>query len=193
MDDLAGRVARNLRSLRAGRGLTQAQAARAAGVPRATWAHLESGAANPTLAVIHRAAVALHVSIEELIAEPRAAVELYPRGRLPERIRGSVTVRQLLPDPIPGMAIERLELPAGATMVGTPHTPGTREYLACEAGTIVLAAAGERFTLGPGDVLAFRGDQRHSYHNPGRGPAVGYSAVLLVGAVSGFTPPRPAP
>jgi hypothetical protein len=25
----------------------------------------------------------------------------------------------------------------------------------------------------------FRGDQRHSYTNPGRAPAVGYSVVLL--------------
>ncbi|HSB60948.1 MAG TPA: DNA-binding protein, partial [Vicinamibacteria bacterium] len=33
--------------------------------------------------------------------------------------------------------------------------------------------------LGPGDVLVFRGDQRHSYTNPGARPAVGYSVVLL--------------
>ena len=58
--------------------------------------------------------------------------------------------------------------------------PGTREYLACEAGTIVLAAAGERWTLRAGDVVVFRGDQRHSYANPGAAIAVGYSVVLLV-------------
>ena len=58
--------------------------------------------------------------------------------------------------------------------------PGTREYLACEAGTIVLAAAGERWTLRAGDVVVFRGDQRHSYVNPGAAIAVGYSVVLLV-------------
>src|SRR5262250_3130268 len=63
--ELADRVAANVRHLRAGRGLTQAQAAAAAGLPRATWAHLESGGANPTLQVIHRAAQALQVSIEE--------------------------------------------------------------------------------------------------------------------------------
>ncbi len=35
------------------------------------------------------------------------------------------------------------------------HTPGTREYLACETGVIVLMAAGEQFELAPGDVVAF--------------------------------------
>jgi alkylated DNA repair dioxygenase AlkB len=40
-------------------------------------------------------------------------------------------------------------------------------------------ASGERFTLQQGDVVAFRGDQRHSYENPGARIAVGYSAVLL--------------
>src|SRR6266404_4937901 len=62
----------------------------------------------------------------------------------------------------------------------TRRMPGTREYLACEAGTIVLAAAGERWTLRAGDVVVFRGDQRHSYANPGTVIAVGYSVVLLV-------------
>jgi quercetin dioxygenase-like cupin family protein len=57
--------------------------------------------------------------------------------------------------------------------------PGTREYLTCESGQIVLSVAGESFTLGPGEVVVFRGDQRHSYHNPGPRSAVGYSVVLL--------------
>lgn len=184
--ELAGRVAANVRHLRAGRGMTQAQAATAAGLPRATWAHLESGDANPTLQVIHRAATALQVSIEELIAAPRAAVELFAAGSLPARSRGAVTIRQLLPDPLPGMALERMELPPRASFAGVPHTPGTKEYLACESGSIILGVAGRKFTLGAGDVVAFLGDQRHSYANPGRQVAVGYSAILLVGNVSGF-------
>ncbi|MEZ4247936.1 MAG: cupin domain-containing protein [Polyangiales bacterium] len=63
---------------------------------------------------------------------------------------------------------------------GTPHTPGTREYLACERGRIELVASGTRYVLEPGDVVAFRGDQKHSYANPGKSTAVGYSVVLLV-------------
>ncbi len=74
---------------------------------------------------------------------------------------------------------DRIELPPGGRMAGVPHTPGTREYLTCEAGEIELVAAGERWLLRPGDVVAFRGDQRHSYANPGARPAIAYSVVVL--------------
>jgi transcriptional regulator with XRE-family HTH domain len=190
--DVAGRLATNIAQLREGRGLTQQQMARVAGVPRATWAHLESGQANPTLAVLNRAAAALQVTIEELIRAPRPAVKHFPASAVPIKMRGLVAVRKLLPDPIPGMEIDRMELPAGARLVGIPHVPGTTEYLTCERGEIVLVAAGESWRLAPGDVVVFRGDQKHSYANPvrtpeGNGPklrpadrvAVGYSVVVL--------------
>jgi len=179
MDPLAGHLASNVKQLRDTRGATQQQMAKLAGVPRATWANLESGAANPTLSVLHRVAGALQVSLEELLAAPRASSRFHPRGSLPVRTRGPVTLRQLLPDPIPGTEISRMELSPLARLTGIPHTPGTREYLTCDSGQIALYVAGEEWLLGPGDVVSFRGDQRHSYANPGRGPAVGYSVVLL--------------
>jgi transcriptional regulator with XRE-family HTH domain len=173
-------LAQNLRHLREAQGLTQLQIARRAGVPRATWANLESGDANPTLAVLQKVALALQVSVEELISAPRSTTRHYPAGSLPLRKQGTVQVRKLLPDPLPGMGIERMALPARARLVGVPHHPGTREYLTCEQGEIELFVAGERWTLAPGDVVTFRGDQRHSYSNPAaRGEAVGYSVILF--------------
>jgi quercetin dioxygenase-like cupin family protein len=153
--------------------------AKSAGVPRATWALLESGGANPTLSVLSAAAGALSVSLEELVGTPRASAKLFAQGSLPSRKRGAATVRSLLPDPLPGTQIERIELPRGARLVGVPHTPGTREYLTCEAGDIEVVASGETYRVAAGDVLVFRGDQRHSYVNAGQGTAVGYSVVLL--------------
>lgn len=178
-DELSSRLGRNIRELRQGRGLTQQQMAKLSGLPRATWANLESGAANPTLAVLHAVAMAFQVSLEEIVAEPRASARLYRKGTLPTRMRGNVKVSSLLPDKVPGMQIERLELPVGARMVGVPHTAGTREYLSCEAGELELVASGEAFQMQEGDVVVFRGDQRHSYVNRGRRPAIGYSVVML--------------
>jgi hypothetical protein len=43
----------------------------------------------------------------------------------------------------------------------------------------IVVVAGEPWTVGPGDVLVFRGDQRHSYRNVSKETAVGYSVVLL--------------
>jgi len=179
MDSLAGHLAANVRQLRDGRRMTQQQMARLSGLPRATWSNLESGSANPTLAVLHRVADALQVSLEELLAAPRTASRFHPRGSLPQRTRSDVTVRQLLPDPIPGSEIGRMEFPPLARLTGIPHTPGTREYLTCESGRIELVVAGEKWLLEPGDVVSFRADQRHSYANPARTSAVGYSVVLL--------------
>jgi len=159
--------------------MTQQQLARLCGMPRATWSNLESGVANPTLSVLHKVAVALQIPVEELIGRPPSTTRHHPRSSLPVRMQGVVAVRKLLPDRIPGVMIERMELPAGSRLVGTPHTQGTREYLTCEAGTLALFAGGETWTLAEGDVVTFRGDQRHSYQNPGKGVAVGYSVVLL--------------
>lgn len=178
-DAISARLGENVRALRLARGMTQGQLAARAGIPRQTWANLETGASNPTLAVLHRVSVALQVSLEELIAAPRTGTRRYPRDTLPTRRRGDATVRKLLPDPIPGAEIDRIELPPGGRMVGVPHTAGTREFLSCERGSLVLTASGETHSLEAGDLVVFRGDQRHAYANPGRAVAVGWSVVLL--------------
>jgi transcriptional regulator with XRE-family HTH domain len=177
--DLGARLARNIRELRTARGLTQQQMAKASNMPRATWANLESGDANPTLQVLHRVAIALQIQLEELVAPQRIDGQLYPKGTLPARRRGDVTVQSLLPDKVPGVVIERMDIPPKARLIGIPHTRGTREYLTCEAGEIELVASGRSFKLSEGDVVAFAGDQRHSYGNPGTRAAVGYSVVML--------------
>ncbi len=179
MDDVADHLGNNIRQLREARGLTQQQIAKVAGVPRPTWANLESGAANPTLAVLIKVASALQVSLEELISPPRTTSKFYAAASLPTRQRGKVTVRRLLPEAIAGLEIERMELPPGASMSGIPHTPGTREYLTCEAGEIELSESGRVWKLGPGDVVVFRGDQSHGYRNPGARAAIAYSVITL--------------
>ena len=173
------RLAANLRQLREARGLTQAQAAKLAGLPRPTWTTLESGSANPTLGVLVRAASALHLSLEELVGPPRETGRIYRAESLRQRRRGATSVRDLLPEKIAGMELERLELPRGAVMNGIPHTPGTREYLACERGRIELSTDGQAFALEAGDVVVFHGDHRHAYRNAGAETAVGYSVVVM--------------
>ena len=124
--------------------------------------------------------MALQVPIDELIGSERSDAEFYPKNKIPTVVRTGVELRKLLPDTIPGVLIDRMEFPPHSTLVGIPHTPGTREYLACEAGRIILAAGGKKWELEAGDVVAFRGDQRHSYRNPTVGTAIGYSVVMFV-------------
>jgi transcriptional regulator with XRE-family HTH domain len=178
MDDrLPDNLANNIRMLREARGMTQQQMSKISSVPRPTWANLESGSANPTVAVLVKVANALQVRVEELLGAPKAAAQFYAAAALPVRKRGKVLVRRLLPESMPGLDLERMELPPGASMAGVPHTPGTREYLTCESGQVELSAAGESWLLNEGDVVVFRGDQKHGYRNPGRARAVAYSVI----------------
>src|SRR5687767_4168330 len=107
-------LADNIKALREARGLSQQQIAKIATVPRATWTHLESGGANPTLAVLIKVANALQVRLDELLAPPRQTARFLKASELPTRNRGTVGIRKLLPEPLPGLDLERMVLPAGA-------------------------------------------------------------------------------
>ncbi len=176
-------LADNLRRLRETRGLSQQRMAQLSGIPRPTWTSVESGSAHPTLAGLSRAAAALQASIEELIGPPRTAAQLLRADDVTVRRRQGARLRPLLPESIPGLEISRMELQPAGQMAGVPHTPGTREYLTCERGRVDLVVAGERWRLGPGDALVFRGDQRHTYRNPdGRALAIAISVVCFAPA-----------
>jgi transcriptional regulator with XRE-family HTH domain len=166
-DPLAQNLASNVRRLREERGLSQQQMADLSGVPRPTWANLESGDANPTIGVLTRVADALQVGVEDLLRSQHSIVH-YPARSLPERSAGKVHVRKLMPGGQPGMEIERLELAPAGELSGKPHPNGTREYLTCEKGELDLLAGGQVWKLKRGDVIAFRSETAHSYRNSGR-------------------------
>lgn len=161
--------------------MTQAALATLAGLPRSTVTQIESGGGNPSLANLSRIAAGLQVSIEELLARPRASCKLIPADRLPsqKRSQGVATIYKLLPDPIPGMEMDRMEIAPGGRMGGIPHMAGAKEYLTVVQGEITVSVAGEAFRVKTGDVLAFPGDQAHSYLNTGARKAVGFSVVAL--------------
>lgn len=172
-------LARNIRQLRERRGLSQSQLAKLAGIPRATWTHLESGSANPTLHVLLKAAQALQVRLEELLARAQSEVQVVAVTSLPTRTRGNVNIRKLLPGSLAGLDLERMTFPQGARLTGVPHTEGTREYLTCERGLLELTVAAETYRVTPGDVVVFRGDQKHHYANVGTAEAIAYSVIAF--------------
>ena len=160
--------------------------ARLAGIPRATWGHLESGAGNPTLSVLHKVAVALQVPLEELTSRPAGDLAALPAGRRwPSTSRATASIRKLLPDPIPGVVIDRMEIPPGGRIPGVPHMPGTREYLTCESGRV--PARGGRRAVAPVARATWWSSAATSGTRTATrasAPAVGYSVVLLAPGVS---------
>ena len=177
----AGHLARNLANLRHARSLTQDSLAKAAAVPRSTIANLESGTGNPSLTVLVKVAHALGAPIDELLASPRAQVRHWPAAEVATRGKGrGVRIRVLVPEPVPDGMIEVMDFEPGAVMGGTPHLPGTREYFTCLSGRVNLTVAGDRHAMNEGDVLAFPGNQPHSYANAdAMMPARGVSVVVF--------------
>lgn len=177
-------LARNLAGLRHTRSLTQEQLAKAAAVPRSTIANLESGEGNPSLAVLVKVAGALGVPIDELLASPRALVRHWSAAEVAKRQKGrGVSIRELVPEPVPDEMMEVMDFAPGAVMAGTPHLPGTREFFTCLHGQVVISVAGERYPLAAGEVLAFPGNLPHSYQNgDALAAAQGVSVVVLAKA-----------
>lgn len=173
-------LALNLAALRAAQRMSQQQLADRAAIPRSTVTNIESGTANPSLDNLVKLSAALGVGIEELIAEPRDECVLIPEDQVPvrEHGRGKVRVHDLLPERIKGLHIERMEFRPGASMRGTPHVTGTKEYLHVTAGTVSVVVSGKMFAVASGAVLAFPGAQPHSYVNRGTAHATAFSVVV---------------
>ena len=181
---VAAHLARNLGSLRHARALTQEALAKSAGVPRSTIANLESGEGNPSLTVLVKVAGALGVPIDELLGAPHAKVRQWSAADIAAQTKGrGVTLRPLVPEPVPEEQLTVMDLEPRASMRGTPHLPGTREFFTCLTGRVTIFVAGDRHDLGEGDVLAFPGNVAHSYQNPDDArSARGVSVVILAKA-----------
>lgn len=176
----AAHLALNLAALRREKSLSQHALSELAGIPRSTITHIESGQGNPSLNNLCLLAVALGVSIEELLATPREHITLLQSDAVPVLSRGAglVKLHKLMPDRVRGIEIDRLEMAAGSSMGGQPHIQGSKEYLTVTRGEILVSVAGSEHTVKAGDVLAFPGDQRHGYRNAGKRPATAMSVVL---------------
>ncbi len=181
---VAAHLARNLLGLRHARALTQSELAKAADVPRSTIANLESGAGNPSLAVLVKVSRALGAPIDELLSSPRAKVRRWKNEELGAQKRGrGVVMTPLVPEPVPEELLATMDFAPGAVMGGTPHLPGTREYFTLLDGEVVIVIAGDEHALTAGDVLAFPGNVPHSYRNGSTKKAArGVSVVILAKA-----------
>jgi transcriptional regulator with XRE-family HTH domain len=174
----------NIEKLRGKKNLSQQQLATQAGIPRSTLTNIESGSGNPSLTNLVKISDTLGVSIEELLSRPRTDCVLISSDKITVQSRSGdqVQVYKLLPERIKGIEIDRLEFLAGAVMGGHPHLNGTKEYLTVLQGEVVVHVSGNSYAVKKGDVLAFPGNQPHSYRNPGRTSSIAISVVIPVPA-----------
>jgi transcriptional regulator with XRE-family HTH domain len=166
--NIALRLSENVSFLRRLKGLSQDQLAKLSQIPRTTISNIESGSGNPTLSNLVKISRALQVSLEELMSESKTDVKIYQSHELVTIKKGfgaTVLIKKLLPDKISGLEIELLEFEPSATFKGSPHVSNTKEYLFCQSGEVTVVVGHERYDLSIGDLLAFKGDVKHSYEN----------------------------
>jgi transcriptional regulator with XRE-family HTH domain len=180
-EKLAQNLAHQLVEIRQKRSLTQESFAKLVGLPRSTIANLESGQGNPSLVNLAKMAAALGMTIEQLLHPPRAICTHIKEKDIPkfERNNGLVKILKLLPDSLPHSEIDRIEISPGGLMKGIPHSSGTKEYFYCLTGEIRIQVFNDSFHLKKGDILAFPGEARHSYHNETQLVTSGLSVVIL--------------
>lgn len=174
-------LAHNLLELRQRRNITQEALAKLVGLPRSTIANLESGEGNPSLTNLARLSAALHIPIDKLLTPQNIVCKLIPSDEVVVQMRssGAVQIYKLLPDALPNMDIDRIEIEEGGLMKGTPHQSGTKEYFHCIQGEMTVSVLGQMYVVKKGDVLAFPGEVNHIYSNKGKTKAIGMSIVVL--------------
>lgn len=175
-------LADNLRRRRTAAGLTQAELAAKAGVPRATLASMEQPGANPGIQAVQAVARALAVGLDELV-DARPADRHYLVGPTQQQDyradAGRFNARLVSPIASKGVAIHHVAMQPGCHSVGRPHPPGAQEFFLTLAGTALIEIDGEPVEVPAGHLLQFPGHHRHVYRNPGEAPCSAVSVVVL--------------
>jgi transcriptional regulator with XRE-family HTH domain len=186
---LAVAIGTRVRQERQARGWTLDQLAEAAGVSRRMVVNVEQGAANPSVGTLLRISDALGVGLPALVAVPQPKPLRVTRS-------GDGAVLWSSESGGRGMLVAGTESPdvtelwdwtlgPGDAHASEAHTPGTRELLQVQQGTVRLEVAGEPVTLAAGDAATFPGDVAHGYANPGPDPARFSLVVFEPGVGSG--------
>jgi transcriptional regulator with XRE-family HTH domain len=157
-------LAGNLRRLRVARRLSLSELARATSMSKATLSGIERGSANPTIDTLTSLAVALRVSIGELL-EPAAASEMRVVRAIDDpQDNDRAGLRVLEATAVDGhVELFELSLPAGYTQKGDPRTAGSRSQVLVLHGRMILGPVERISELSTGDYASFPADVPHVY------------------------------
>ena len=161
-----------LRHARLVAGLTLLQLAQKASCSESLISKLEHGAASPSLAMLHRLAVALGTNIAELTSEEMPpGGPILRRGERPLIKAGDITLERLVLPTRGGLLQANIHiLQPGASSDGTIVHAGEEVGYVLE-GSIELRLDEERYLLGEGDAFTFPSHVPHGYRNAGPGMA----------------------
>jgi transcriptional regulator with XRE-family HTH domain len=186
---LASAIGIRIRQERQSRRWTLDQLSEAAGVSRRMLVNVEQGATNPSVGTLLRISDALGVGLPALVEAPAPRpVRVTRRGEGAALWTSEAGGRGVLvagTEPPDVLELWDWTLGPGDRHVSEAHTPGTKELLQVQEGTITVQVADQSVVLDAGDAVAFRGEVAHSYANSGTRPARFSLAVFEPGVGSG--------
>lgn len=157
-----------LRRARLIAGLTLLQLAQKAGCSESLISKLEHGAANPSLAMLHRLAVALGTNIAELTSvEMPGGGPVVRYGERPVIKAGEISLERLVLPKRGGLLQANIHiLEPGAASDGTIVHAGEEVGYVLE-GSIELRLGEAHYLLDAGDAFTFSSQVPHGYRNTG--------------------------
>ncbi len=167
-------VGARLRILRERRGLSLRALAEVCDLSPNTISLIERGVSSPSVATLHRLAIALGVPIASFFEEEgeKAEVILTRAGERPCSKSASVLLESLGS----GLQDQTLEpfvvtLKPGADSGRRIIVHAGHELVYCLQGEIEYEVAGQQYRLAVGDALLFEAGLAHCWRNPGSEPA----------------------
>ena len=154
--------------------------------------NVEQGAANPSVGTLLRLSDSLGVGLPALVESPESKpVKIVRSGEGAVLWSGEFGSHGVLvagtesPDVV---EFWDWSLISGDRHESEAHSPGTKELLQVQQGTVTIVIGEQSVVLEVGDALTFPGDVAHSYANPGNEPARFSLAVFEPGVGSGHRP-----
>ncbi|MEZ5923682.1 MAG: helix-turn-helix domain-containing protein [Hyphomicrobiaceae bacterium] len=165
--DLTSSLGRRVAEARRKLGLSQDQLATRSGASKGTIVQIEQGRANPSITSLCRLAIALHMSVEDLVSEAapaEAGITISSKAKVlwrgPKGGRASLIIGARGPNML---ELWQWRLASGERYASPGHLPGTREIVSVEKGVLGIEIGGVQHILRAGAAAVYDADRSHVY------------------------------
>lgn len=183
MEELAARVAANVRVLREARAMTLAELSARSNVARSTLAQVEAGAGNPTLSTLGSLARALGATVDDLLAEDSSdtGLRVVRAGGGVDMSDGALTGHLAASSGVERAVLEfySFTIAPGRTEASASHGTGAREHVLVTAGAVRVGPVDATEVLGAGDYASYPADGVHRWACASEEAAVFWVVVSL--------------
>ena len=181
-------LSKNVRYLRAHRGLTLDELAGRATLSKGMLVQVEQARTNPSIGTLCKLANALGVTIARLIDEPaQQSVRKTSRAQLSNRWTGPAGSSAKLLAGIDGANLIEFwdwELQPGHCHISVPHPPCTNELVYVIKGSLTVVVGDRSYSAKAHEALQVPGDQNHRYRNNSRSKNHFFMVVIEPGVFS---------